>query len=144
MPRSCIITGSNSSEGAHVLSKGSQNSDFINAYEQIYPDTDYSPGFENIQNIVYLREDFHRGPMDNITLPKDLKLRRIGFDFINRKAYIISAETYKIESLDWVSIPDVRPEYFAWSNKSCMKKLRKFMRGIDVRLINYRHWVENE
>jgi hypothetical protein len=139
-----LITGSTSTEGAHVLSKGSQNSDFIDAYTRIYPNSDYSPGFEDIQNIVYLREDFHRGPMDNIGLPRDLRIRRIGFDFINRRAYVISAETYNIESFEWVSVPDVRNEYFAWSNKKCMKKLRKFMRGIDARLTNYRHWIESE
>jgi hypothetical protein len=142
LPRNCFITGSGHFEKAHVISKGSEISEFINAYHRIYVNSEYSPGFEDIQNIVHLREDLHRGPMDSLNLPKDLRIRRIGFDFINRKSYVISAETYKIESFDWISVPDVRPEYFAWSNKKCMKKLRKFMRGIDPRLTNFRHWVD--
>ena len=142
MPRRCFITGSEHFERAHVISKGSENTEFINAYNRIYPDSEFFPGIEDIQNIVYLREDLHRGPMDNLNMPKDLRIRRIGFDFINRKSYVISAETYKIDSFDWIDIPDVREVYFAWSNNKCMKKLRKYMRGIDSRLTDYRQWVD--
>ena len=143
MKKRCLLTQNASAEGAHVVDKGPECRAFKSAYSHIYPDSEYFAGVEDAQNIVFLREDIHRGPMDNICLPLNLRVRRLGFDFINRISYIMSFETGEIEGHKWSHVPDVKREYFAWSNNNCSKKLRKYLRKIDRRLIDYNHWTEN-
>ena len=143
MENTCLLSGSVSVEGAHVVNKGPSCETFKSVYSRIYPFSEYLDGIENAQNIVYLREDYHRGPMDNLGLPINLRSRRLGFDFINRASYIISLETGKIEKFEWFYVPDVKKEYFAWSNNDCMKRLRKHLRKIDRRLIDYSVWVRD-
>ena len=142
MTNQCLLSGSFSVEAAHVISKGQETLGFISAYAQIYSYSQYVDGIEDSQNIVFLREDFHRGPMDNLNLPLNLRIRRIGFDFINLASYIESFESGKIEKIQWQYIPDVKREYFAWSNNNCTKRLRKYMRKIDRSLIDYSHWTQ--
>ena len=142
MTNSCLLSGSVSVEGAHIISKGPETLGFISAYTQIYPYSEYVDGIEDSQNIVYLREDFHRGPMDNLNLPLNLRVRRIGFDFINLASYIESFESGEIEKIQWRYTPDVKREYFAWSNNNCTRRLRKYMRKINRSLIDYSHWTQ--
>ncbi|MFL2962968.1 MAG: HNH endonuclease signature motif containing protein [Candidatus Thalassarchaeaceae archaeon] len=143
MSNNCLLSGSLSAEGAHVISKGPQNLDFQSVYKTIYIDSEYISGIEDVQNIIFLREDFHRGPMDNLNLPFNLRIRRIGFDFINNVSYIESFESGEIEKIEWQYFPDVKREYFAWSNYHCTKRLKKYMRKINRLLINYSHWTDN-
>ena len=143
MGMKCIISGSESGERAHVISKGKECREFKIVYNMIYPNLEYFSGIEDSQNIVFLREDFHRGPMDNLCKTKDMKIRRLGFDFLNKACYIESDETGNIERYDWKQAPDVKKEYFAWSNSECTRRLVKYMRRIDRRLTDYKYWVEN-
>ena len=126
-----------------MVNKGPGSENFKSVYSRIYPYSDYIDGIENAQNIVYLREDYHRGPMDNLGLPVNVRKRRLGFDFINRISYILNDDSGEIEAHEWYYIPDVKREYFAWSNKTCRKKLRKYLTKIDRRLIDYNHWKQN-
>lgn len=141
MSGQCLFSGSTSVEGCHVIGKGPQMNNFKSAYEKIYPDTDYVSGVEDSQNIVLLRQDYHRGPMDNLGLPQHLRDRRIGFDFINQVSYIESFETGQIETIEWQYTPDVKREYFAWSNKKCKRSMMKYMRKINRLLIDFKHWA---
>jgi len=141
MSAQCLLSGSASVERCHVIAKGPQCQYFIGAYRRIYPYSDYVSGVENSQNIVLLRQDYHRGPMDNLSLPQNLRDRRIGFDFINQVSYIESFETGKIETIEWKYTPDVKREYFAWSNKKCKRSLRRHMRKINRLLVDYAYWT---
>jgi hypothetical protein len=137
----CILSGSNSVEGAHVIGKGPECEEFKSAYHHIYPYTNYVPGVEDIGNILFLREDYHRGPMDNCNLPFNLRKRRIGFDFINKVSYIENSSTGEIKKFEWQYVPNVKREYFAWSNKNCKKSLRKYLRRIDRTLVDHSIWA---
>ena len=138
----CLLSGSVSFERCHVIDKGPECKNFIGAYKKIYSYSEYVPGIEDSQNIILLRQDYHRGPMDNLSLPLNLRVRRIGFDFLNNLSYIESFESGKIEKIEWEYIPDVKREYFAWSNNNCTRRLRKYMRKIDRTLIDYSHWSQ--
>ena len=138
----CLLSGSTSYERCHVIPKGPDCKNFIGAYERIYPYSEYVAGIEDSQNIALLRQDYHRGPMDNLSLPLNLRERRIGFDFLNKASYIESFETGEIEKVDWQYTPDVKREYFAWSNNKCTRRLRKYMRKINRSLIDYSQWTQ--
>jgi len=143
MSEKCLLSGSLSFERCHVIDKGSECQNFIGAYQRIYPYSEYSSGVEDSQNIILLRQDFHRGPMDNLSLPLNLRERRIGFDFINKRSYIESFETGEIDMIEWLYSPDLKYEYFAWSNFNCTRRLKKYMRKINPKLIDYNHWVDS-
>ena len=105
-------------------------------------------GTEDIQNIVYLQSHFHNGPMDNQNMSAALKTRRIGFDWIEKNCYIEDFFTGDIEKKPWVSgvYVNVKPEYFAWSNLTCTKKLKKFLRKIPTHgrsLLDWEYWIED-
>ena len=144
MSDKCILTGSHSFEKCHVI----DNSEFNEIYEIIYGEKNSSNDTTG-QNIVYLREDFHRGPMDNLKLPENLRKRRIGFDFINKVCYILDFDTGNWESFPWlVDGIDVKEEYLAWSNRhggkgmgGADKRMWKKMKNIDSKLIDYQYWA---
>jgi len=70
--------------------------------------------------------------MDNQNLSDGLKIRRIAFDWINRCCYTQDFFTGEITKHEWIEniVPNVKNEYFAWSNAHCSRKLRKFLRKI--------------
>jgi len=148
LEKRCILTGSiEAVHGCHVIDKGPNLQTFKDAFETIYG---YEPtdGMEDIQNIVYLQSHIHNGPMDNQNKSLALKTRRIGFDWIERKCYIEDFFTGVIEEKPWLEgeFVNVKPEYFAWSNLTCTRRLKKYLRRIPNHgrsLLEWEHWIED-
>lgn len=134
--RSCFLTTASSCEKAHVIDKGEGLQNFIKAYTLIYGE-EPPQGSEDVQNVLYVREDYHRDYMDSRTMPQDLKQRRIGFDFINKECIIEDRDSHEIIIKPWKYVPDVRPVYFAWSNSTCTRKLIKTMKRRNRDLIDW-------
>jgi hypothetical protein len=128
-----------------VIDKGRDIQNFKSAFEQIYG-WEPSDGLENIQNVVYLQSHFHNGPMDNQNLSDGLKIRRIAFDWINRCCYIQDFFTGEISKHNWIegAVPNVKNEYFAWSNANCSRKLKKFLRKIQPHGRQLCDWSKTE
>ena len=98
--RSCFLTTASSCEKAHVIDKGEGLQNFIKAYTLIYGE-EPPQGSEDVQNVLYVREDYHRDYMDSRTMPQDLKQRRIGFDFINKECIIEDRDSHEIIIKPW-------------------------------------------
>ena len=139
MSDSCILTGSSSFERCHIV----DDKIFFDVYEQIFQ-TENLHTSTSIQNIVLLREDIHRDFMDSLNKPMHLRGRRIGFDFINKCCYLQDFDTNEITKWPWnVDGIDVHNAFLAWSNSAAKstKKMRRHLKKIDKKLVDYKHWV---
>ena len=142
----CLITGdSESVQRCHVIDKGKDNQNFRDSFTEIYG-IEPKEGLEDMQNTVNLRSDLHGGAMDNLNQPQSLRIRRIVFDWLSRRCYIEDFYSGEISESDWVvgQTPNVKPEYFAYSNYRCSKRLKKYVRKNAEEaslLFDYRHWA---
>ena len=142
----CILSGNQEAvHGCHVIDKGVGNNNFKSVFESIYGSIP-ADGLEDIKNIVHLQSHYHNGPMDNQNHSMGLKQRRISFDWIERVCYIEDFYTGEITQHRWVNnaYVNVKPEYFAWSNSTCSKKMKKKLRRIPNHgrnLVDWTHWL---
>ena len=67
--------------------------------------------------------------------------RQIVYDFINRRYLLRDDITGQIVEGDWTYQPDVRKEYFAYSNSRASRKLYRKARRVDKRLTDPGAWV---
>ena len=145
-PPTCLLSGDTESiNRCHVIDKGKANSTFKEAYFDIYG-AEPADGQEDKQNRVTLTSSTHTGPMDNLNNPHSLRIRRIIFDWVNRCCYIEDFVSGEIEEKSWIEgeNPNVKKEYFAYSNSKCTKRLRQHVRK-NVKnanlLFDYKHWA---
>jgi hypothetical protein len=142
----CLLSGdSESVQKCHVIDKGRESMTFIEAYHEIYGN-DPTDGQEDVRNTVALRSDIHTGPMDNLNQPQNLRIRRIVFDWVNRRCFIEDFLSGDIEEKPWIEgqTPNVKSEYFAYSNSQCTKRLKRYVRKNveDPNLLfDYKHWA---
>jgi hypothetical protein len=134
----CILTGKDSYEKAHVI----DDKDFSDVWEFIFS-THCEKKNTTDSNLVNLRKDIHRDYMDSLDKPVNLRQRRLGFDFINKKCYSQDFDTNEIIEWPWlVEGIDVHNVYLAWSNSrhKSTKLMSRHLKKIDRRLIDINHW----
>ena len=133
----CLICGEIAVEGAHVVAKR----EFVDVCKKIYG-RNPKVGEEDIRNKVDLCPNHHRIHMDQLighaTYMRD---RQIVYDFINHRYLLRDDHGGQIEEGDWTHQPDVKEEYFAYSNSRASRKLYRKARRVDKRLTDPGAWV---
>jgi len=133
----CLICGEFAVEGAHVVARR----EFEDACQEIYG-RNPREGEEDTRNKVDLCPNHHRINMDQLighaAYERD---RQIVYDFINRRYLLRDDITGQIVEGDWTYRPDVKNEYFAYSNSRASRKLYRKARRVDKRLTDPGAWV---
>ena len=134
----CMLTKKTSYEKCHII----DDSIFSEIYEEIFK-IEFTGNDTIDGNIVHLREDFHRDHMDSLNKPVTLRGRRLGFDFLNKVCYAQDFDTNEITEWPWqVDLIEAKNIYLAWSNSrnKSTKKMYRFLKKIDKKLVDYEDW----
>ena len=101
------------------------------------------PGEEDLRNKVDLCPNHHRIHMDQLighsTYMRD---RQIIYDFINFRYMLRDALSGQIDEGEWTHRPDVKEEYFAYSNSRTPRKLYRRAMRVDKRLVDPMAWAK--
>ena len=132
----CLICDVAVVEGAHVIAK----SEFAEVYfkmHSVHPNA----ALVDTQNIVDLCPNHHRIQMDQlIGQVKDFRKTKIVYDFINSRSLTYCNVTGVSEWIEWNHVPLVHRKYFAYSNERAVSILKRKIKRIDKRLIDYLEW----
>jgi hypothetical protein len=135
----CIVCNK-PAEGAHVVAKHEFSEYLMEIHGRLG-----NMGEEDVQNIVNLCPNHHRIQMDQLVGGNTVatRHREIVYDFLNQRCMIKDVISGEIgpDWRDWTYNPDVKREYFAYSNSLAIRKLKKKIMRVDSRLTKPEEWL---